>query len=423
MEYLIFILYLVFFAWLVTRTRFFTASGLSKSQLMIIFLLKLVAGIFYGWMGDYYAGTAQMLDTWAYHFDGIKEYQLLSTAPREYLTNLFHNPYPGGFLNFFASNDSYWNDLKTNVFIKLLSIFDIFSFGKYYVNVIFYAYLTFFGPVAIYRVMIHAFPSKKTIILPAVFLVPSFFYWSSGMQKEGLIVTGLALIVYHFYFALVEKKFSLKRISGILIGILILIFLRNFMLVVILPALLAWYLANRNTRKTFLAFASVYIAFTILFFSLRYVDPSLDFPQAVVNKQQAFMSLLYANSTIPIKELKPTVWSFIANTPQAITLSAARPYPSDIKHFFSLAAAIEINIILLMFLCFFIVRTKDDPASNPLIYFCIFFSFSLLLAIGFSVNNLGAIVRYRSIIIPLLVTALAVKIDWNRLFKKISLNG
>ncbi len=41
-----------------------------------------------------------------------------------------------------------------------------------------------------------------------------------------------------------------------------------------------------------------------------------------------------------------------------------------------------------------------------------FFQSLLLLAIGFSVNNLGAIVRYRSIIIPLVVIIMAAQTDW-----------
>ena len=65
--------------------------------------------------------------------------------------------------SFFASSDSYWNDLKSNVFIKLLSIFDIFSFGHYYVNVIFYSFITLFGPLAFYKVMNDVFPKKRMI--------------------------------------------------------------------------------------------------------------------------------------------------------------------------------------------------------------------------------------------------------------------
>ena len=165
MEYLLFVAYLVLFAWLVTKTRFFTKTGLSNPQLVIIFLLKVIAGIFYGWMGHFYGGFAQMVDTWNYHHISLIEFQLLETNPREYFTNLFNDPYnKSGIDNFFGSQNSYWNDLKSNVFIKILSIFDIFSFGQYYVNVVFYSFISLFGPMAIYRVMVDVFPNQKSII-------------------------------------------------------------------------------------------------------------------------------------------------------------------------------------------------------------------------------------------------------------------
>jgi hypothetical protein len=103
------------------------------------------------------------------------------------------------------------------------------------------------------------------------------------------------------------------------------------------------------------------------------------------------------------------------NTPQAFVLSAARPYPSDVHHLLSLAAAIETALILLLFLLFLFFRLRQPGLSKNVIYFCVFFSISLLLAIGFSVNNLGAIVRYRSIIIPLLVTLMLTQTNWQML--------
>lgn len=415
LEYLLFIAYLVLFAGLVTKTPFFTKTGLSKPQVVIIFLLKVTAGVFYGWMGHFYGGFAQMLDTWNYHHYSLIEYRLLGTDGREYFTNLFHNAYnTEGLHSFFGSKNSYWNDLKANVFIKVLSVFNIFSFGHYYVNVIFYAFISLFGPMAIYRVMVDVFAGQKSIVLLTTFFVPSFFYWASGIHKEGLIVVGIALIIYHIYFGNKEKRFGLKRWLGILLGLLILLLLRNFVFVIIIPAIIAWLLANKWPKYGLACFAFIYLFCAIAFFTVRYVDSELDFPQAVVSKQQAFLKIA-GNSSVRIKELEPTALSFLINTPQAIGLSAARPYPADVHHLLSLAAAIETELILVLFLLFLFFRNRDIAYSKNILYFCTFFSVSILLAIGFSVNNLGAIVRYRSIIIPLVVVLMAAQTDWKKI--------
>jgi len=374
-----------------------------------------MAGIFYGWIGVYYGGLAQMQDTWSFHAGSIQEYHLLFTHPGEYFTNLFHNPYDKGMEKFFGANDSYWNDLKGNVLIKLFSLFNIFSFGYYYVNVIFYSFISLFGAVAIYKVMDHAFPGRKLVILLSTFLLPSFLYWSSGLHKEGLIFTGISLVIYSIYFSQLDRRITWKRVLMLFIGLVILLAIRNFLLVIIIPALIAWTLAFFWPKKSLAIFAGVYLVFGIFFFTARYLVPSLDFPQAVVEKQQAFLKLQGGNSSLPITQLDPTAISFIRNSPEALNLSSIRPYPSDVKHILSLAAAIEIDGILILFLLFLLLHRGPWRSPNNLVYFCLFFSFSVLMAIGFSVNNLGAIVRYRSVVLPLLIIPMAASLDWKRL--------
>ena len=373
-----------------------------------------MAGIFYGWIGLYYGNMAQMQDTWAYHVFSKAEYQLLWDRPGEYLTNLFNNPYGGGFMKFFTAQDSIWNDLKGNSFIKILSIFNIFSLGHYYVNVIIYSFVSLFGAFAIFRVMNHAFPGKKLQVAIATFLVPSFLYWCSGIHREGLIFLGISIVVYHVYFGSVENRFSFKRILYILLGLLLMTLLRNFLLIILLPALLVWLLCIRWPKHTAAIYCCSYLFFIIMFFNLRTVRPEMDFPQAVVNKQQEFLKLQGA-TTIPITKLEPTAISFLKNTPQAISLAVIRPYPKDVRHLLSLAAAVEINSLLALFIVYLLFGIKNNPKKN-FIWFCIFFSFSLLLAIGFSQNNLGAIVRYRSIVFPFLIVPLVAGIDWGKFF-------
>lgn len=415
LEHLLFAAWLILFSWLVTRVKFFTQTGLSKPQLISFFLLKVMAGIFYGWIGLYYGGLAKMQDTWSFHIGSIEEYKLLFKDPGEFFTNLFRDPYESsGVATFFGSDNSYWNDLKGNLFIKVLSVFNVLSTGNYYINVIFYSFVTLFGPLAIYRVMSDVFPSKKLPVLLATFLIPSFIYWTSGLHKEGLIFTGISLIIYAIYFGTKEKKWGVKRIASLVTGLLLLLALRNFIFVIIIGAIIAWLLANRKPKYGLAIFTGTYLIFIVLFFTLRYIEPRLDFPQAVVDKQKAFLQISPGNSTIPTTELESNAGSFLKNIPQAVNLSILRPFPSDVNHILSLAAAIEIDVLLFLFIIFLLWRKRESRSSN-LVLFCVFFSLSLLLAIGFTANNLGAIVRYRSVVIPLLIIPIAAQIDWRRI--------
>lgn len=268
MEHLLFAAYLILFAWLATRVKFFKNSGLTSSQLIIVFLLKVMAGIFYGWIGVYYGEMAQMVDTWAYHYESITEYRLLQNDPAEFFKSLFRNTYEDGYGKFFSTDNSWWNDLKGTFFIKIISLFNLISFGNYYVNVIFYSFITLFGVVGIYRIMQDIFPRNKIAVLLATFLVPSFIYWTSGLHKDGFIFLGISMMAYHFYFGFKENRFPFYRIALIIVGFLMVLALRNFLVITIIPAIVAWILSHKLKYRPIYVFCGVYLLF-IIFFSLQ----------------------------------------------------------------------------------------------------------------------------------------------------------
>ncbi|MFN2458935.1 MAG: hypothetical protein ABR502_12105 [Chitinophagaceae bacterium] len=413
MEHLLFAAYLVLFAWLTTKIKFFTETGLTNPQLVIIFFIKVMAGIFYGWIGVYYGSLAQMVDTWGFHYNSIIETNLLKSDPKEFVTSFFNNPYESGYGKFFSSEDSWWNDLDLNFFIKFLALLNVASFGHYYINLIFFSFITLFGTIAFYRVMQDVFPEKKLTVLLATVLLPSFLYWTGGIHKDGIVFLAIAFIVYHIYFGLKNRKFTVAGILMIIFPLLLILVLRNYLLILLLPALLAWILSKKLPYRPVAVFAGLYLLFTILFFSVGYIHPKLDFPKAVVNKQQAFL-LLSGGSAVTVKELQPNFKSFLLNAPEAASLAFIRPYPSDVKHLLALAAAAEINLLLLLFVIFLFWK-NNGVSLSPFLLFCIFFAFTTLLTIGYTVNFLGAIVRYRSIVLPFLVVPMLAKIDWKRI--------
>lgn len=413
LDYLLFVGYLILFAWLVTKLNFYKNSQLNNSQLIIIFLLKVMAGIFYGWVGVYYGNMAKMVDTWSYHYLSMQEFELLKENPKEYFTNLIYYPYADGYLKFFSTENSYWNDLKVNFFIKILSFFNIFSLGNYYINVIFYSFITMVGPIAMYRVMIDVYPGKKLQVILATFMVPSFLYWTSGLHKEGFLFLGLALITYCLYFGFKQNHWPIKRILVMIFSLVLVLALRNFLVILLLPAIFSWLLANKWPKKGLAVFLVSYLIYGILFFTTRYIDERIDFPAVVVTKQEAFIAHS-GGSEVDVRVLEPTPGSFIINAPQAISLAALRPYPSDVRHILSLAAAVEIFLLLLLFVIFLLTNIHGACSKN-FIYFCVFFAFSLLFTIGYTVNFVGAIVRYRSLAFPFLIIPMVCQINWARL--------
>jgi hypothetical protein len=417
LEHLLFAAYLILFSWLVTKTRFFTKTGLSAAQLIILFLLKVMAGIAYGWIGVYYGQQLQMVDTWYFHYNSLEEYELLLKHPSQFVGSFFENRYEQGFSKFLTSKDSWWNDIKYIALEKLLAIFNVLSFGNYYTNVIFYSYLTFFGPIAIYRVMKDVFPESGFAVIAGTFLIPSFLFWASGIHKDGLIFLSFALITYHIYFGVKEKRFSAKRFLFIALALFLLIF-RSFVVILLFPALLAWLLSLKTRRHPLLVFSLTYIFFGTLFFTAHYINPQFNFLEAVAQRQDEFLQL-YGNSSVKVNVLEPSFIGFLKNTPQAVSLTIFRPFITDVNHLFSLAAFTELYILLFLIVLFIFYR-KPKNSHSAFILYCFFFSISMLLMVGFTINILGAIVRYRSIVLPFIMIPIIARTDWSKLWNHLS---
>jgi hypothetical protein len=174
-----------------------------------------------------------------------------------------------------------------------MGIFSALSFRTllYKCNFLF-AFITLFGPIALYRVFSDYFAQTSRIpVLLGIFFIPSFLYWTSGLHKEGLLFNSIALIIYVFYFGLKQGSFGWRRIAVVLLSLLVLLVLRNYIVMLLLPALLAWLAAQRLPWKPVLTFSLIYLLFAAFFFAAPYISPGLDFPAAIAGKATAVFTI------------------------------------------------------------------------------------------------------------------------------------
>ncbi|HEY2726938.1 MAG TPA: hypothetical protein VGI61_07180, partial [Parafilimonas sp.] len=194
--------------------------------------------------------------------------------------------------------------------------------------------------------------------------------------------------------------------------------LRNFVLLLLLPALLTWYLCYRFPQKKLLVIACVYGIIIIIFFTSGFINHDLNFPAYIINKQNEF-KVLGGNSQLKLPSLYPTPGSFIKFLPVAIDIAFFRPHITETKNFLYLPAIAE-NIflyVLIIYSCYkaFSKRKQmlfTEPAKAFLI-FCFVFTISNLLMMGYTVTLTGAIVRYRSFVLPFIIAPLSVFVNIN----------
>lgn len=411
MHYFLFLLYLVVFSFLITRIKFFTNSGINKFLLVALFAIKIFAGLAYAWFylqPNYHTNS----DSFRFYAYSLEETNILLTQPLHFFKDIFSYGYTTTG-NVFVGDNSYWNDLKSNIIIKLLAVCNVFSFKNYFINIIFFNFFFFFGLIGFYRVMQSVFTDKKYILIIPVFLIPSFLFWCSGIHKDGLIFSAIGLVFYFFH-QLLQKKFSIKYFIFIILLLALLFFLRNYVALALMITLFTWFIATK-TKKIFLVFVSIYLLVIAAFFIVPKINTQLNFPEIIVLKQQDF-SKLTGGSEVVNSKLQPNFKSFVQYFPHALDMAFVRPHITELKNKSYIPAIAEI-ILFFIVLIFSIIYRNKNFKIQPIVFASIFFSLTLLIIAGYTVTFSGAIVRYRSLALPFLLTPLIGFLDWNKVNK------
>src|SRR5688572_7417753 len=177
--------YCVIFIYILHRlTR--NKAPLTVTELSLAFLFKVGMGCLYGYIyGHFYNGD----DTWMYHQISLGELQKLLHEPVQYFTELGPaNSFAWAGGGFWPGLSAYINTLENDSIIKILSIANIFSRGNYYINVVFFNFILFWGHYWLFSLYVKEFPEKRKPLLLLIFFFPPLVFWLSGIRADGLIL-------------------------------------------------------------------------------------------------------------------------------------------------------------------------------------------------------------------------------------------
>ena len=120
-------------------------------------------------------------------------------------------------------------------------------------------------------------------------------------------------------------------------------------------------------------------------------------------------------SKIHLTELRPDIFSFVRNAPEALFHSLMRPLPGEsFSPFLLLASGENVFLILLIPAALIFRKRKEEIPFND-IFFCLSFAIVLLLIVGWTTPVMGAIVRYRMPALPFYLTALSLLLDFQKI--------
>jgi len=416
--------YLLIALFVIKIFPFFHLKGLPKNFSLIAFLVKIIAGFGLTYIYTSFYEDRSQADIFKFFDDSKYLHQVFYEKPGDFFTMLFgfdnNAPYYDQYYyqmdNWFKVYDPGWfNDTRT--MIRLNAFIRLISFGVYHVHTIIFSFIAFSGLVLIYKACLRWFQQKEMLLAVSLFLMPSMLCWTSGILKETVLFLGLGLFLSNV-FHLIHHQQNIKKWIFLLLGIFLLIVVKPYIILALLPGLAAFLLHRKFSNLNPLWFYSGISVMGILFFYvIAQINPAYNILVQLSERQQSVWRLAYyvdSGSLIDAEPLNPNIFSFLRNLPEALVNSAFRPGILDAKNALQWLAALE-NLGIIITLMFAVGLFNYEKKYLSFFLFLLMFVLIVYSLIGLTTPVLGTLVRYRVPALPFYMMLCFLMIDYERL--------
>lgn len=279
--------------------KFFECDGLSRLALSGIFVLKIIFGVALSLIYTYYYTDRSTADIFKFFDASEIMYNVFWEKPGDFFRLLFgvqndnmyfeqnYNTYMMNWTPKYNSNFAH----ETHTMIRFNTVLRFISFGYYNVHTVFMCFISLTGLTAIYKTFAPFLANKKTELAVVIFLIPAVLFWSSGVLKEGLMFFGLGMLIHYFH-RLSEKGVSLKAILWICFAAILLRYTKLYLLIAILPCLVAVFWVTRSSYKhVIIKYGIVFIGFVVLGLNVHRIYPSPKPLETLATKQKNFINV------------------------------------------------------------------------------------------------------------------------------------
>ncbi len=380
-------------AFLLIRNKYLQQNGIPAWLIVSFFTAKCLAGFLYSYVALKYVPNRG--DIWPFFEDGLALYKTFLQSPAAFISQVkqMFDISDVGVMN--SHSDFIRTAFEGIKFIHF--ILNLFSFGNLYTNTI------LFNGLAVWlflRCCICLREYSGSWVPGAwIFLFPSAFLYSSGIHKEGIVLILIAALLP--LSCQLYKRAGFFKFFSFLLLFLLFFFLKFFVAILFLASLFLWFLLEKfPKRKKLIVVLAVFLGVSGFFLS-GILSPATSLPQYIVNRQQEFLAF-DAKSEFSVSPLKPDFISFCKALPSAINNVFFKPLPGEGGK--AMYSIYTLEIFLFWGLIIYLViksRLRVNPENvGPLFWALLLFALCNLLVIGYTIPNIGATMRYRSIFLP-----------------------
>lgn len=390
----------------------------SNTPLSNIFLLgffaKLIGGLAFAAIYKFYYGGGDTLNYFrdckilneAFLNDPISALKIVFLPKESYSFDIYK----------YTSQMWYDRDPASFWVVRIIGTLNLFGLNNFWITTCLTSTISFFMIWNFYFSLIRLYPRIYKNLAIAILFMPSLFFWGSGIMKDTLTISFLAIILK----ALIDihrKEYTITTILIACICFYLTLSIKAYVAACLVPAAVIYLvirfktlIPNKTIRSivtpVFLLTTAAVSVVVLNYFSEYLGKYSLDnfedtvevygwWHETVVNHYQGGQGSVYSLGF----EGGNGITGLILKFPLAVNVSLFRPYLWEIKNAVMLMTALESFFVLLVTIRIIkkngVIQFSSHLFSDPLISFCITYSLLFLFAVGLASNNFGALARYK----------------------------
>tara|TARA_R110001592_G_scaffold89458_4_gene263119 strand:+ start:81 stop:1421 length:1341 start_codon:yes stop_codon:yes gene_type:complete len=296
--------------------------------------------------------------------------------------------------------------------VKITSIINLLTFGSYLSSSILFAFFSFLGLWFAYSNFCKLYPlTTKYLIIP-FFLIPSAILWSSGILKDTVTIGAIGWILYAFSNLFIFKRKLGFSVFVIIIGSLLLLALKPYILYVLLPCLFIWVQSNLKhlVKGSFVRMLLKPLLILVLGISGYFLTQefsasagkyNLENIESALQGFQSWHEYLAENrdqSGYTLGEMELTPFGILKKAPAALNVTFFRPYLWEVRNLPTFLGALE-GLVLFAYFLYLTFKLRVSffklLVSNKEALFLIIFALVFGVVVGVSSYNFGALSRYK----------------------------
>jgi hypothetical protein len=418
MEIGLILLYTVLLLFISSKINIERKSALPKFSFQTILLLKFGVGVFIYLLYTKYYTTRADADIFKYFDDSTIIFDYLKSNPSAIWDVFINSKIPSELgpkmISWFTGWGVHLVD-SNQTMIKLHLLIHLFSFGSYHIHSLVFCFLSFLGSVALYNAVVKYLNIHPWLAMLS-FLLPSVLLWSSAPLKETLVVMLLSFSIAQIIKFLFEK--NKKHMLYASLFLIPLFFVKPYFVIGLAPFLPLLLFRETSISKKYLIAITLFIVAAL---TINFLPNGQTIIGGIVQKQNDFLNHAEAEnagSLIYLPRLENNYWSLIKTIPIALFNLFLKPLPWDsLNPLFLLASMENLFLIALIIIATVYRKTSLSSEQKELLWLLSLYSLIIYTLIGLTTPVVGAFVRYKAPILPLILTACFIVLDFEKIKK------